>query len=59
MLIGLLNNKLFITPQLAAAPLKAEAMIQSNDLVFNVCCQIKWAPQLGVDSIADQYVINC
>lgn len=55
----LLNNKLFITPQLAAAPLKGEAMIQSNDLVFNVCCQIKWATQLGVDSGTDQHVINC
>lgn len=58
-LIKVLNNKLFITLQLAAAPLKGKAMIQSNDLVFNVCCQIKWAPQLGVDSAADQHVINC
>ena len=33
MLIRVLNNKLFITPQLAAAPLKAGAVIQSNDLV--------------------------
>lgn len=47
-LIGSLNNKLFITPQLAAAaPLKGEAAEQSNDLVFNVCCQIKGAHTAG------------
>lgn len=56
--IGLLNNKLFITPQLAAAPLKGKAMVQCNDLVFNVCCQIKWATQLGADSATD-HVIGC
>lgn len=58
MLIRVLNNKLFITPQLAAASLKTVAMIQSNDLVFNVCCQLKWASQLGADSSKDQHVIN-
>lgn len=58
-LMRLLNNKLFITPQLAAAPLKGEAMIQSNDLVFNVCCQNKWVTQLGVDRGTDQRIINC
>lgn len=59
MLIRVLNNKLFIIPQQAAFPLKSEAVLQSNDLVFNVCCQIKWASQLGVDRATDQHVINC
>lgn len=56
--MSLLDDKLFITRQLAAASLKGEAAIQSDDLVLNVCCQIKWATQLGVDSGADQHVIN-
>lgn len=30
----------------------------ADDLVPNVRCQIKWAPQLGVDSGADLHVIN-
>lgn len=56
--MSLLGDKLFIAPQLAAAPLKGEAAIPGHDLVLNVRCQIKWATQLGVDSGADQRVIN-
>lgn len=55
----LLNNRLFITAQLAALPLKGEATIDSNDSRFNVRCQMKWATQLGADSSTDQHVINC
>lgn len=60
-LTSLLNNKLFITRQPAAAPppLKDEAAVPGHDLVPNVRCQIKWATQLGVDSGADLHVINC